>query len=106
MPLLDGHALLTLLLAFAAITLLALVLRWTFGGSKGPRPPQPGDPEDFGLLTPVAAVDTVEEARRVRALLADAGIRATLGRSPDERHLVLVFPAELDRARRVGGWSA
>ncbi len=60
-------------------------------------------PEDYGLLASVAAVDTVEEAARVRSLLANAGIRATTTVGVDGRHRVLVFNAELHRARRVAG---
>ena len=72
--------------------------------------PQPNDgpvramqPEDYGLLSSVAAVDTAEEAARVRSLLANAGIRATTTVGVDGRHRVLVFNAELHRARRVAG---
>ncbi len=60
-------------------------------------------PEDYGLLASVAAVDTAEEAARVRSLLAGAGIRATTTVGVDGRHRVLVFSAELHRARRVAG---
>ena len=72
--------------------------------------PQPNEgpvralqPEDYGLLASVAAVDTAEEAARVRSLLANAGIRATTTVGFDGRHRVLVFSAELHRARRVAG---
>jgi hypothetical protein len=75
--------------------------------TKAP-PPNPGpvrtsQPEDYGLLASVAAVDTAEEAARVRSLLANAGIRATTTVGVDGRHRVLVFRAELHRARRVAG---
>src|SRR6185436_5495808 len=100
-----GRALPTMLIAFGVIALLALLLRWTFAGSELPSPAEPGAPDDFGLLTPVAVVDTAEEAQRLRALLADAGIRATRSVGSDGRHRVLVFAAEAERARRVGGWS-
>jgi hypothetical protein len=94
-----------MLIVFVVIGLLVFLLRWTFSGSGVRNPPEPG-PDDFGLLTPVAVVETAEEAQRVRALLTDAGIRATRTVGSDGRHRVLVFSAELDRARRVGGWPA
>lgn len=97
------------LIAFAAIALLGLVLRWAFsrsGGASGPIDWPPSDPEDFGLLAPVARTDTLDEARRIRARLADAGIKATTTVGADGGHRVLVFASEVHRARRVGGWSA
>jgi cell division septation protein DedD len=63
----------------------------------------PAPPEDYGLLASVAAVDTADEASRVRALLSGAGIRATTTVGADGRHRVLVFASELHRARRVAG---
>jgi hypothetical protein len=95
-----------MLVAFAVIGLFAAVLRWTFGGRGASDPPAVGDPDDFGLLTPVAVVETDAEAQRLRARLADAGIRATSTLGADGRHRVLVFSSELERARNVGGLSA
>ena len=66
-------------------------------------PSSSAGPDDYGLLSSVAAVDTAQEAARVRSLLADAGIRATTTVGVDGRHRVLVFNAELHRARRVAG---
>lgn len=103
-PSLDGQLLTETLIAFAMIGLLGFVLRWTFARDPGTPVWPSGDPEDFGLLTPVATVDTADEAIRVRAMLADAGIKATTAAGPDGRHRVLVFATELDRARRVTGW--
>lgn len=113
-----------MLIAFAVIALLGLVLRWTFGRDRRANPPWPptdsatltdasghtdnarSDADDFGLLAPVAVVDTAEEAQRVQSMLAEAGIKATSSVGTGGRHRVLVFEAELNRARRVGGWSA
>ena len=72
------------------------------GGSHAIASPQ-SEPEDYGLLASVAAVDTAGDAERVRSLLAGAGIRATTTVGTDGRHRVLVFNAELHRARRVAG---
>jgi hypothetical protein len=103
-PLLDGHALPTMLIVFAVVGLLVVALRWTFGGASVRNPPELPQPDDFGLLTPVAVMETAEEAQRLRALLAGAGIRATRTVGSDGRHRVLVFAAEVDRARNIAGW--
>jgi hypothetical protein len=96
--------LLQTLVAFAAVALLALILRLFFGRGRDATTiawPTTGS-DDFGLLAPAATVDTAAEANAFRALLADAGIKATTAPTSDGRHQVLVFPTELDRARRVG----
>jgi hypothetical protein len=113
-PFLNGATLVQTLIAFATIAMLGLLLRWTFGHDRTRTPPWPGtaepatgsDPEDFGLLAPVGTVDTLEEAHRMRAVLAQGGVKATAARRADGRYRVLVFASELRRARRVGGWSA
>ena len=108
------------------IGVFGLVLRWTFARDRRateawPPPPSPSSfgarpavvkavaavppAEDFGLLAPVAVVDTEDEAAQVRELLTAAGIRNTLNVTNSGRLRVLVFTAELDRARRVSGWS-
>jgi hypothetical protein len=108
-PLVDGNLVAETLIAFLMIGLLGFVLRWTFARDKGMPmwpPAEPSDSDDFGLLAPVATVDTADEAARLRAMLAEAGIKATTTAAPAGRYRVLVFSSELDRARRVGGWSA
>jgi hypothetical protein len=102
------------------IGLFGLVLRWTFSRDRRATEPWPAPPPaasatgsgsssgssaDFGLLAPVAVVDTADEAAQVRELLSAAGIRSTENVDEDGRHRVLVFSTELDRARRVSGWS-
>jgi hypothetical protein len=105
-PLLDGHALTTMLVVFVVVGLLIAALRWTFSGTAAGVPPEPRPPDDFGLLTPVAIVETADEAQRLRALLAGAGVRATCTVGSDGRHRVLVFTAEVDRARNIAGWPS
>ena len=93
-----------MLIAFAVIALLGLLLRWTFARSRsGPDAAWPTDDPDYGLLVPVAIVDTLGEALRMRSRLAEAGIKATTAYGADGRQRVLVFPAELPDARRVAG---
>lgn len=61
--------------------------------------------EDYGLLCPAAATDDAVIAEEIRALLRAAGIRSTSAVRPDGRLLVLVFPEEVDEARRLVGGS-
>jgi hypothetical protein len=91
------------LVAFAVVALLSLILKLFFGRSRDATEiawPAP-DSDDFGLLAPATIVDSAEDAKAFRALLADAGIKATTNVGPDGRHRVLVFSADLDRARRL-----
>jgi hypothetical protein len=62
--------------------------------------------DDFGLLAEVARADSTEEVERIRAVLARAGIRATTTVGRDGRPRVLVFTADVHRARRIAGGSS
>jgi len=64
-----------------------------------------GEAEDYGLLCPAAATDDPDIAEEIRGLLAAAGIRSTSAARPDGRLLVLVFPEEVEEARRLVGGS-
>ena len=98
-------------LVFAMIGLLGLVLRWTFSRDRNAptwppdEPPQPAN-DDFGLLAEVAALESADDAKRVRGVLAEAGIRATTTVGADGRYRVLVFASDIHRARRVAGGSS
>ena len=59
------------------------------------------DPDDYGLLCAAAVTDSPDDADDIRMLLAAAGIRATRGVRADGRVAVLVFPEEVDEARRL-----
>jgi hypothetical protein len=83
------------------VGVLAVVLRWTYGSSRA-TPPAPSA-GDFGLLREVATVVSQGEANALRAVLGDAGIRSTSVRGPDGTAVVMVFEADLDRARRAAG---
>lgn len=89
--------------ALLVVALLALVMRWAFR-SSAPRAGLPRLTGDRGLLRPAATVDGDGEAERLRAALAAAGIRSTVGAREDGRTDVLVFPADLDRAREITRW--
>jgi hypothetical protein len=64
-----------------------------------------GDPDDYGLLCPVAVTDDPDLADEIRRLLGDAGIRATQVVDDDGRTAVLVFAEEVEEARRLVGGS-
>jgi hypothetical protein len=89
------------LTVLAVIGALALVLRWVYGVSR-PMPPEPRA-DDFGLLREVTTVDDACDANALRAVLADAGIRSTIARTPHGGTTVLVFVKDLDAARQVLG---
>jgi hypothetical protein len=89
--------------AVLMLGIVMLALRWTFGtGRDQPAPylPDPDDPTGDGLLTEVSRVPTEAAAQVLRSRLADAGIRATIGRA-GEAYRLLVFPADLVDAKVV-----
>lgn len=86
------------LVVVVVIGLLVLLMRWVFR-SSAPRAGLPRHGGDLGLLQPVTTVASRAEADRLRAILADAGIRCTVGVRPDDRIDLLVFAADADRAR-------
>lgn len=129
MPLLDS-TLAQVAFAFVMIGLFALILRWTFSSethkrhtltesaaadgspkvtvtsataaTAGPASvPDPTRSDDYGLLASAAALDSLADANQARTLLSHAGIRATTATGADGRHRVLVFIADLHRARRL-----
>ena len=107
-PLTHGWSVFSPFIALALIGALAVVLRWTFRQEPGEppglfAPPEP-TVEDYGLLGVAAEVETADAAEQIRAVLADAGIRATIAGTPDGRVRVLVFETDVPRARRVVGW--
>jgi hypothetical protein len=92
-------------LAFLAVGVLALLLRWVYAtppsAVRRVRRPGPGEPRDYGLLTAVASVERSEDADRLRAFLAGHGIRATVGDDDRGEFRVLVFHADSAAAREL-----
>jgi hypothetical protein len=84
-------------IVFAALGLLALVLRYFAGNDKRPVPDLDGT--DFGLLNEVAVVPTEEAATVLVQKLKRNGVRATRSRNAPYR--VMVFPADVPNARLV-----
>jgi hypothetical protein len=98
--------------ALLVVALLSLLARWAF--SPAPRVSarrfaREADPDDFGLLTPVATAPTREDAEMLREVLQSNGIRCTLApsKSADRGRRkslhVLVFLGDADRAKNLVG---
>lgn len=90
------------IVAFAAVGVLMLLLRWTFrrGRSLVAAPPRAGAPDDYGLLVAVAEPPSFAEAELIRARLVGLGVRATLAPTTQGPR-VLVFHEEARAARAL-----
>ncbi len=90
------------LVAFVAVGLFALILRWAFshGHSLVERRSAPGEEGDYGLLVTVAEPGTFMEAEVIRRTLVDHHIRATLAPTRQGPR-VMVFPQDASIARAV-----
>lgn len=96
--------------ALLAVGALMLVMRWVFAPSR-PRPSRRAQRRgagndavgaqgpDLGLLTPIAVGVSRGTANALRATLGDAGIRSSLSARRDGLADVMVFRADVDRAR-------
>lgn len=87
-------------LAFAAVAVLGLVLRWAFSHGKSLVRPAPrvGTPEDYGMLRPVAAARDYDQADRVIAVLSARGIRG-ISVATTAGLRVMVWFEDLERAQ-------
>ena len=90
------------LIAIAVLLVLMVLLRWTWakGHSLVARAPRRGEPDDYGLLVPVASPASFAEAELIRARLVGQGVRATLAPTTDGPR-VLVFHEEARTARAL-----
>ena len=84
------------------VGVLALVLRWAFGGNQSlvERRPRRGRADEYGALVPVAAPGTHAEGEIARLTLVESGIRATLV-DTSEGPRVMVFPEDARTARAL-----
>jgi len=90
-------------LAFLAVGVLALVLRWAYSPRRDTLvagSPRPGRPDEYGLLVAVADPGSAREGEVMRGRLQEAGIHATLAQTAAGLR-VLVWPADELRARQV-----
>lgn len=81
----------------ALLTLLALLLRWTYsrGRSHVASPARAGSGDDYGLLVEVVTAESADEAREIRSRLAAASIRSTAA----DGGRVMVFSEDAERAK-------
>ena len=90
-------------IAVLAVGVLALLLRWAFGGrgrSLVERRSSAGHEDEYGLMVAVASPGTFIEGEVARQRLRDAGIRASLVTTSDGPRLMVLEPDET-RARQV-----
>lgn len=85
------------LVAIGALLVIVLICRWVFAPAHPHR--RAAQPDDYGLLVPVVRAPSGADARMLRDLLVDRGVRASV----TARHEVLVFADDLERARTLVG---
>jgi hypothetical protein len=98
----SAHFLLGPVVALAALAIIALLCRWVFSTEQrdereAARLEKAFASRDYGLLVPLTAVRTEEDAQMLRAVLLEAGIRSNL--TPELE--LLVFSKDLVRARSL-----
>lgn len=83
---------------------IVFIMRWAFSGGSSlisvAQPNTPGDPQDYGLLTAVAAPSDYTRADALVAALAAVGIGATLANTTAGLR-IMVFPEHAESARSV-----
>jgi hypothetical protein len=94
----TGYTYLDPFIAVAGLAVIMLICRWVFSTDHRQAPAAPPARPDYGLLEPAAVVRTREDADMLRAVLRDAGIRASVTQS-DAGFAVLVFHADSVAAR-------
>jgi hypothetical protein len=85
------------LIAVLVVGLLALLLRWAYGGrgrSVVERRARQGHADEYGLMVAVASPGTFIEGEVARQRLNDAGIRASLVTTSDGPRLMVLEPDE------------
>jgi hypothetical protein len=91
------------LVALVVVAGLGLVTRWVFKPSRKRQampPVNATDALELGLLSVIATVDRADAQPR-RAQLGEAGIRSSASKRDDGRIDILVFHADVGRARQV-----
>ncbi len=90
-----------LFFAAAVVAALALLSRWVFQPSRPRQRVLIAADAVPGLLTPLSTGLRRPDGMALRAVLGDAGIRSSLSARRDGRFDVLVFTADLERARAL-----
>lgn len=85
------------LIALLAMGVVALICRWVFSPARPTRVQREVGTEDYGLLVPVTRARSAADAVMLRDHLVTQGVRASVNADHD----VLVFQADLDRARSL-----
>lgn len=88
--------------AFAGLGVMVLILRWAFarGGSVVERTAKSGNPDEYGMLVPVASPSNYIEGEVLRRSLVDAGLRASLAQTNDGPR-VMVWPNDVESAKTI-----
>lgn len=93
----------SLLISVVVVGLLALILRWAYGGRKRSlveRRPQVGQEGEYGLMVAIASPGTFIDGEVSRQRLDAAGIKASLVSTAQGPRL-MVFADDEARARGV-----
>jgi hypothetical protein len=92
------------LVALLVVAVLVLVMRWVFAPSRpgraASRPVDAAQSAELGLLSVIATLPRQDALAR-RARLGAAGIRSSMSARRDGSFDVLVFGADVDRARQI-----
>jgi hypothetical protein len=98
-----GADLPTVLILVVVVTLLVVVMRWTFRPSRPRRgrPVDAADSPDLGMLDVIVADVPRAEALQLRAKLGEAGIRTSMSRRRNGDMDVLVFKDDAEAARAL-----
>lgn len=82
---------------------MILILRWAHSSKKVSliaRPTKPADPNDYGMLVPIAFPDNYAAGEILRIKLQEANIKATLTFTIDGPR-ILVWPKDENIARQI-----
>jgi hypothetical protein len=98
-----GDNLSAMIVALVAVGGLAGIMRWAFRPSHRSVSPliDASDSPELGLLDVIATGVGRAGAMELRARLGDAGIRSSMSRRRDGEMDVLVFRADVERARAL-----
>lgn len=91
------------LLAVMGLGSMILILRWAHSSKKVSliaRPTKPADPNDYGILVPIAFPDNYAAGEILRIKLQEANIKATLTFTIDGPR-ILVWPKDENIARQI-----